>query len=181
MAGGFTFARSGWTSGWSAVYYVMRFLAERVEDPATRDEINERMDNNVPFLNLSDPDQGPLVDIIANDLMRDGPPVSANPEYQAAFTQLMVELVDCAREQQDYNRDPTGPSYYRLGPGHARFFDLDRLANRVSECLQKYDCVRIDVRYYTAEQRATIRDHLAALGGSRVSIVGDDAVGQDGN
>lgn len=179
MAGGFRFARSDWSASSWTTFYVMEFLAERAVDPAVRDEIRDFIDNNVPMLNLAGPDAAPLVDVIAKDILRELPPLT-DSTLQQSFDLALAELVDCAYEQQDYNRNPGGPDYYRLGPFPAWFFDLGALMAGVQRHLQDADSVRIDVRYYSAAQRAAIRDHLAALADSRVSIMGD-VVGHDGS
>ena len=139
---------------------------EKVDDVLKGKEDKESTSSATTLAGDRDQDLADVLEAIGSS-----PPAAARGANPCFF------LVDCAREQQEYNRDPAGPSYYRLGPGYARLFDLDRLTDSVDRNLEKYDCVRIDVRYYTAEQRAEIRSRLV---GPRVSMVGEDAVNVGG-
>ena len=108
MAGDIFFSRHDWAASSWATFYVLRFLADRVSDAATRDELTELIENNIPMLDLGDIKRAPLVDIIADDLPRHMP-VLEDIEMQQAFTKLLAELVEYAREQQAENRSSRHP------------------------------------------------------------------------
>jgi hypothetical protein len=172
LAGGFSFARRTWGANWSMTYYAMEFLAERAADPSTKDRIRDLLDNNVPFLDLRDPEQAPLVDILADELVNHVPPYR-DPEAQRIALQIMTEIVECARDQQEFNRDPNPRMYYHFGPNPAKYFDADGVIDFALRYLHRAESVRIDVSYYDPEQRKILRERLAELADPRLMIVGD--------
>ncbi len=90
------------------------------------------------------------------------------------LTNIFEDLYRFAREQQDYNRDPTQDSYFTIGPDPAKYFHLKTLMVSIASHLDKVDYVRIDVSNYTPEQRAIVRTHVAELKNPRIIIVGDE-------
>src|SRR5579875_3147981 len=153
MGGTIFFAQHDWAAPSWATRLVMEYVASRVDDAATKNELIELVENNVLMLDLSDPKQAPLVDILADELPHHTP-VLADARYEKLLTELLAELAAYAREQQDYNRDPTQDIYFTLGPGPARYFKFEILKRLVQHHLGEADYVRIDVSDYTAEQRA---------------------------
>src|SRR5579875_1720446 len=126
MAGTIFFAQHHWAASSWATRLVMEYLASRVDDTSTKNKLIELVENNVLMLDLSDPKQAPLVDILADELPHH-PPVLADPRYEKLLTELLAELAAYAREQQDYNRDPTQDIYFTIGPNPARYFHLNSL------------------------------------------------------
>jgi hypothetical protein len=102
MAGGFSFSKRNWSASSWATFYVMRFLASRVTDASTRENLTELIENNIPMLDLRSPDQAPLVDILANDLPLHAPDIE-DKEVQQSLAPVLDELIQCAREQQKAN------------------------------------------------------------------------------
>jgi hypothetical protein len=173
VSGDIFFLQRHWASTGGAVAYVMGYLASQVRDRSTSARLTELAESNVCFLNLSDPEQAELVDIIVDVL----PSQVAGLEHEGHREYLrkaFEDLYRCAREQQDYNKDPSQPSYFTIGPNAARYFDIGILRRVVSRQLTKVDYVRIDVSNHTAQQRATVSDYLAELADPRVFIVSDD-------
>jgi hypothetical protein len=152
MGGSIFFAQHHWTaSGW-ATRFVLEYLASRVADASTKDALIELVENHILMLDLRDPQRAPLVDIIADEL----------PSHVAALTDvelreilsnstLFEELYRYAREQQDYNRDPTQDIYFTIGPNPARYFDLENLKRGIRRHLSDADYVRIDIADYTSD------------------------------
>ena len=175
MGGTIFFAQHDWGgSGW-ATRFVLEYLASRVADASTKNMLIELVENHILMLDVRDPQQAPLVDIIADEL----PSHVASLEDEELRgillnSTLFNELYRYAREQQNYNKDPTQDIYFTIGPAPARYFHLNTLMSYVVSKSQKADYVRIDVSDYTPEQRAMVRDAVAELGDPRVLIVGDD-------
>jgi hypothetical protein len=173
VAGDIWFLQRHWmSSGW-VVDYVMEFLASRVDNASTRDLLSELVEANVVFLDLRDPKEAELVDLIADEL----PSHVASLEDSQLRENLTVTFKDLyrfAREQQDYNRDPTQDTYFTIGPHPAEYFTIENLKRRISGYLDDVDYVRIDVSDYTEEQRAMVREYLAELANPRVFVVGDE-------
>jgi hypothetical protein len=159
-------------SSGGAVEYVMEFLASRVHDPSTRDLLTDMVESNVVFLDLSDPERAELVDIIVDELPSHVASLE-NTQLRESLTKVFEDLYRYAREQQDYNKDPTQETYFTIGPNPARYFHIENLKSIISDRLNKADYVRIDVSDYTAEQRTRVRDYVAELANPRVLIVGD--------
>jgi hypothetical protein len=173
VAGDISFLQHHWSSSGATVQYVMEFLASRVHDASTRDSLNDMIRANVAFLHLDDPKQAELVDLIADEL----PSHVANledPQLRDTLQRRFCDLYRYAREQQDYNRDPTQDTYFTIGPDPSRYFDLRTLMASSLSHLDEVDFVRIDVSNYTAEQRQLVRNYVAKLRNPRVLIVGDD-------
>ena len=99
MAGCIFFTKHNWAVSSWATFYVLNYLASQVPDAATKQELSELVDNNIPLLDLSDPRRSALVDIIANDLPRDMPTMD-DPKSREALTSALTELIEYAREQQ---------------------------------------------------------------------------------
>jgi hypothetical protein len=172
VAGDISFLQHHWMGTSHSVEYVMEFLAGRVADASTRGLLNDMIEAGVAFLHLADPKQAELVDLIADEL----PSHVANLEdsqLRENLTRTFEDLYRFAREQQDYNRDPTQDTYFTIGPYPARYFELENLKRIISRDLKRVDYVRIDVSDYTEEQRAMVREYLAELANPRVLIVGD--------
>lgn len=151
----------------------MRFLANQVNDPATSAWLVELADAHVDFLDLSDPKQSELVDIIVDQL----PTQVAGLEdvrLRNSLAEVFEDLYRFAREQQDYNRDPTQQTYFTIGPNPARYFNIAHLKRGIDDHLDEVNFVRIDVSNYTSEQRIRVREYLAQLANPRVFIVGDE-------
>jgi len=172
MAGDIFFTRHHWASSSSTILYVLRYLADRAADAATRDKLTELVENNIPMLDLRDPQLSPLVDIIADELP--GYVKSLHDsELRESLTAIFKDLYRFASEQQEYNSDPTQDIYFTIGPGPAKAFKMDILKLTVERHLNDADYVTIDVSDYSAEQRAMVRDYVAELANPRVLITGD--------
>ncbi|MEE6175390.1 hypothetical protein [Mycobacterium sp. 050134] len=156
-----------------AVDYVMRFLAERVSDPRKSAWLEEIADANVKMLDLSNPEDSELVDIIVNELPAH---VTSLEDHRLrdSLAEIFEDLYEFAREQQDYNRNPTQATYYTIGPSPPQYFDLQILRRIVERELAKVNYVRIDVSDYTPEQRAAVQRYVAELPDRRVIVVGDE-------
>ena len=102
MAGMIYFSKHSWDASSWLVFYVMEHLASQIDDPTTKMEILERVENNLPTLDLRDPEKAPLVEIIVEDLPKHMP-VLKDQTYQADLVALINELVDYAKEQQAQN------------------------------------------------------------------------------
>jgi hypothetical protein len=173
VAGDIFFLQHYWSSSGAAVEFVMEFLANRVSDPTTSRQLADMARANVDLLDLSDPACAEAVDLIVDELPSHvaGLP---NAQQRDHLARIFVDLYRYAREQQDYNRDPTQETYFTIGPNPARYFRIENLERRILSHLKQTDYVRIDVSDYTAEQRATVRNYVAELANPRVLIVGDD-------
>ncbi len=134
----------------------------------------ERVENNLLSLDLRDPERASLVDIIADELPSHVAHLE-DAELRNIFfgSTLFEELYQYARDQQNFNKNPTQDLYFTIGPGPAGAFHPKSLMSYVTPQLERADYVRIDVCDYTAEQRAMVRDYLAELADPRVLIVGD--------
>jgi hypothetical protein len=103
MAGMIFFTGNEWgVSSWLA-FYVMEHLASKVDDAATKAELQELVENNIPMLDLSDPEKAPLVQIIIDDLRRHIP-VLQDPTYQLELVDLIAQLVEYAEAKEQHNR-----------------------------------------------------------------------------
>ncbi|MHA7651902.1 hypothetical protein ACX9NE_12230 [Mycobacterium sp. ML4] len=174
MAGSIWFLQRHWLSSGAAVEYVMQFLASRVHDPSTTAWLTELVEANVVSgLDLSDPSRAELVDIIADQLPSHVAGLD-DEKLRDYLTKILEDLYRFAREQQDYNRDPTQDTYFTIGPNPAKYFDIDNLMRGIPDYLNEVDYVRIDVSDYTPEQRAVVRKYVAELKNPRIIIVGDD-------
>ncbi len=175
MGGTIFFAQHDWGgSGW-ATRFVLEYLASRVADASTKNMLIELVENHILMLDVRDPQQAPLVDIIADEL----PSHVASLEDEELRgillnSTLFDELYRYAREQQNYNKDPTQDRYFTIGPNPANAFRLESLQQVVAFYLEEADYVRIDVSDYAPEQQAMVRKYVAELGDPRVLIVGDD-------
>jgi hypothetical protein len=155
------------------VEFVMEFLADRVSDSSDRNELNGMLADGVAFLNLGDPAQSELVDLIADALPSHIAEID-DVQLRENLQEQYSDLYEYAREQQNYNRDPTQDSYFTIGPSPAQYFDLNILDSSVLSHLKKVDYVYIDVSDYTEEQRTAVRNYVAGLANPRVLVVGDD-------
>jgi hypothetical protein len=173
MAGDIWFLQHHWSNSGAAVAYVMEYLANRVRDISTRLSLTELIEANVLFLDLSDPKQAELVDIIADDLPAHVAGLD-DTQLRENLTAIFQDLYRFAREQQDYNRNPAQDIYFTIGPNPARYFDIENLKRSVQRHLDHADYVRVDVSDYTAEQRAAVKGYVGELGNPRVLIIGDD-------
>jgi hypothetical protein len=104
MAGMIFFNKHNWGASSWLTFYVMEHLASRIGDPATQNQISELVDNNIPMLDLRDPDKAPLVNLIVEDLPKHMP-VLKDQTYQPELVALINELVDYAKEQQEQNHN----------------------------------------------------------------------------
>jgi DNA-binding transcriptional ArsR family regulator len=172
VAGSISFLQHDWMSTSHAVQYVMEFLASRVNDLSTRGLLTDMVEANVASIDLSDLKQAGLVDIIADQLPSHVARL-VDPQLRGSLTKVFEDLYRYAREQQDYNRDPTKDTYFTIGPNPATYFDIEVLKRSISRHLKKVEYVRIDVSRDTAEQRATVRDYVDELANPRILIVGD--------
>jgi hypothetical protein len=102
MAGDIFFSKHNWAASSWATFYVLEYLANRVPDAPTKEKLTELVENNIPMLDLRDPQLAQLVDIIADDLPRHVP-VLEDSKLQQDLTTLLAELVKYAREQQVEN------------------------------------------------------------------------------
>jgi hypothetical protein len=103
MAGMIFFTDNKWgVSSW-LTFYVMEHLASNVDDAATKAELQELVENNIPMLDLSDPEKAPLVQIIIDDLPQHIP-VLQDPTYQPELVELIAQLVEYAKAQKQHNR-----------------------------------------------------------------------------
>jgi hypothetical protein len=173
VAGDIWFLQRHWMSSGGAVEYVMKYLASRVHDPSTRDLLTDMVEANVVSLDLSHPKQAELVDIIVDELPSHVAGLE-DAQLRESLTTAFEDLYRFAREQQDYNRDPTQDTYFTIGPYPARYFRIENLKGSVLRHLTEVDFVRIDVSDYTAEQRVMVRDYINELANPRVLIVGDE-------
>lgn len=175
MGGTIFFAQHDWGASSWATRFVLEYLASRVADASTKEMLIELVENHILMLDVSDPQQASLVDIIADELPSHVAHLE-DPELRKILwnSTLFEELYRYAREQQDYNRDPAQDIYFTIGPNPSRYFHLKSLMVSVALHLKRADYVRIDVSDYTPEQRAMVRDAVAELGDPRVLIVGDD-------
>jgi hypothetical protein len=107
MAGDIFFSKHNWAASSWATFYVLKYLANRVSDVATREMLMELVENNIPMLDLRDCQHAHLVDILADQLPHELPTLE-DPELQQKFTALISELVAYAREQQTENRRKNG-------------------------------------------------------------------------
>lgn len=173
MSGDIFFLQHNWSGSGAAVEYVMEFLASRVRDPSVSEELYDMIRANVVLLNLSEPASSELVDLIIDEL----PSHVANlkdTRLRDHLTKIFANLYRYAREQRNYNRDPSQDTCFTVGPYPARYFRLDNLMSLALGQLTKTDYVRIDVSDYTPEQRAVVRDYVDKLGNPRLLVVGDD-------
>jgi hypothetical protein len=170
MGGSIWFLQHHWLNSGAAVEYVIEHLATQVHDASTRALLNELVEANVAFLDLSDPKQAELVDIIADELPSHVAGL-ADTELRDNLTKIFEDLYRFAREQQEYNRDPSQDTYFTIGPAPARYFDLEILKSIIQDHLDDVDYVRIDVSDYSIEQRAMLKNYIAELDNPRVLIV----------
>lgn len=173
MSGDIAFLQRWWMSSGGAVHYVMEFLASRVRDTAATERLTELVAANVAFLDLGDPECAELVDLVADELPLHVAGLE-DAQLRSSLTRTFADLIRYAKEQQDYNRNPTQDTCYTVGPHPARHFDLDRLMSIALRQLNKTDFVRIDVSDYTPEQRTLVRDHVAELANPRVLVAAED-------
>jgi hypothetical protein len=103
MAGMIFFTENSWSASSWLTFLVMERLADQIDDSAMKDKIIERVDNNLPTLDLSDPTQSPLLDIIVEYLPHHIP-VLQDPTHQPDVDLLINQLVGYARTQQQHNR-----------------------------------------------------------------------------
>jgi hypothetical protein len=173
VSGDIWFLQRNWSSTGGTVTYVMEYLASQVGDPSTSARLSELAEANEAFLDLSDPRHAELVDLIVDALPSHVAGIE-DAQHREYLTGVFKDLYRFAREQQDYNSDPTQTTYFTIGPNPARYFRLENLKRRIPDHLAKTDFVRIDVSNYTAEQRAVVRDYVAELADPRVLITGDE-------
>lgn len=102
MAGMIFFKKHNWPASSWLTFYVMEHLASRVGDITTRENLMELVENNVPMLDLRDPGQAPLVDILLNDFPQHMP-VLKDSKYQPDLKALINKLLEYAKEQQEEN------------------------------------------------------------------------------
>lgn len=68
MAGSIFFVKHNWSSRSSATFYVFEFLISRLPDGPAKNRLQEYVDNNISMLDLRDPKESQLVDLIADAL-----------------------------------------------------------------------------------------------------------------
>lgn len=134
MGGSIFFSQHHWSaSGW-ATRFVLEYLASRVADASTKDKLIEIVENNINMLDLRDPQQAALVDIIADEL-----PSHVAHLNDAKLREILLnstlfeELYRSAREQRKFNKDPTQDLYFTIGPNPAEAFRLKN--SHGSRCL----------------------------------------------
>lgn len=126
MAGDIFFLQHYLSSTTGAVQYVIEFLASRVHDASTKALLTDMVEANVALLNLKHPKRAQLVDIIADHL----PSHVANLEdtkLRENLSTVFDDLYRLAREQQNYNRDPTPNTYFMIGPDPSKYFKFEIL------------------------------------------------------
>ncbi|OHU98231.1 hypothetical protein [Mycobacterium talmoniae] len=173
MNGHISFLQREWMGGGRATAFVMEFLASRAPDAATRNLLSDMAETNCTFLDLRDPKQAQLVDLIVNEL----PLHVAGLEDTAVRNNLAAifeDLYQFAREQQEYNRDPTRNTCFTIGPHEGRYLDISVLNRIIMSQLGNVNYVRIDVSKFGTEQRTTVRDYVERLADPRVWIIRDD-------
>ncbi|WP_156689798.1 hypothetical protein [Mycobacterium sp. Marseille-P9652] len=102
MAGTIFFSKRNWSASSWATFHVLEYLSQQAGDPATKDMLDELVANNIPMLDLRDPQHANLVNILADDLPQEMP-VLDDKDLQHKLQALLSELVDRAREQQQIN------------------------------------------------------------------------------
>jgi hypothetical protein len=102
MAGSIFFANNTWSSKSSATFYVFDFLIDRLPESGTKSQLQEYVENNIAMLNLRNPDQAELVDLIADDLPQHLE-ATEDPSRRENLHRLLDDLILFAKEQQAYN------------------------------------------------------------------------------
>jgi hypothetical protein len=102
MAGSIFFTRRNWSSRSSATFYVFEFLISRLPDGESKSRLQEYVDNNIPMLDLRDPAQSQLVDLIADDLPQHIKSIE-DPVVRENLNILLADLFLLAKEQQVHN------------------------------------------------------------------------------
>ncbi len=174
MAGIIFFAQHHWDASSWVIRFVMEYVASRITDASTKETLIELVENNILILDLRDPESALLVDIIADELPSHVAQLEdAELRNILCSGTLFEELYQCARDQQNHNKDPTQDIHFTIGPLPAKRFHLKTLMAYVASVLERADYVRIDISDFTAEQRATVRVAVAELANPRVLVVGD--------
>jgi hypothetical protein len=102
MAGGIRFRDHSWASSTSKTLYVFEYLISRLPNGETKDRLRELVDEEIPLLDLRDPKESVLVDLIANDLQNHVESLE-DATRRDNLTAAFSDLIEFAKEQQIRN------------------------------------------------------------------------------
>lgn len=103
MAGTLFFSDGkGWDFNSATVFYVLEFLISELPNGDLRDQLRELVDNNIPLLDLSEPNMSGLVDRIADSLPLHLESIE-DASRRETLKNRLSELVRLAQEQQTRN------------------------------------------------------------------------------
>lgn len=103
MGGFVRFVDGDWSWNLSTTRIMFDLLVDRLPDGDRKTDITELRDNNVLMLDLRDPSQDPLVEIIANNL-RDYVDRTFAPEIRQTLGPPLDELHRLAVDQHRHNQ-----------------------------------------------------------------------------
>ncbi len=110
MGGFFRFVDEDWSWNTSLTVIVFDLLEDRLPDGDRKNEMCELRDNNVLMLDLRDPSDDDIVEIIVNDL-KSYMASRFGPEMWKSFEPGFSELLRLASAQHRYNqKSATGES-----------------------------------------------------------------------
>ncbi|CAN5614523.1 hypothetical protein BH09ACT7_BH09ACT7_23900 [soil metagenome] len=104
MAGSIFFDSHNWPSSSSKLFYVFEYLADHVSDADTRARLRELVDENIPLLDLRDPQDSVLVDLIADSLPQHLQRLP-DEEQRRNLSKAFEDLITFAQEQQSMNQE----------------------------------------------------------------------------
>lgn len=106
MGGHFRFLNENWSWNTSLTVLVFDLLEDRLVDSKRKAEMAELRDENILMLDLRDPSQDDLVEIIVNDL-DDYLAARFNPDMWRSFGRGVPELLRLATAQHRFNVEST--------------------------------------------------------------------------
>jgi hypothetical protein len=104
VSGSIEFVAGRWDGKSSATYFVLDFVAKQLPAGPEKLRIRELADDNVLLLNLSDPRDSVLADIIAADLPRHVAGIEDEDRRRNLHT-MLANLYELAKRQQQYNSE----------------------------------------------------------------------------
>ncbi|MCV7283252.1 hypothetical protein H7J88_26810 [Mycolicibacterium flavescens] len=164
MAGSIFFASDSWHGKSSTTFFVMDFLISQLPDGEIRSQLQDLVDNNIAILDLREPGQSALLDLIAEELPQHIESIG-DARIRENLTTRLADLVSLARTQRQKTRQPVGGEQMdtrRMELNRSQSRELGQLYSRFLEAHPEVES-EVDGAAMTEEQEAAWAAYSAEL------------------